>query len=169
MHNKGIIHRDITPAHIFVCTSGRAVITDLFVAKIIRLAQPLPRSGSVIGTPSYMSPEQVMGLTPDGRGDLFSLGCVLYEMVVGEKAFRDDTFPAIAFSTLKEEPGMRPIPDGPACHRLRGVILRALRKKPEDRYPNAPAMRADLELARNELGDSADWTPLLSRKLAGTC
>jgi serine/threonine-protein kinase len=109
------------------------------------------------GTPFYLSPELVRIVAPDGRADLFSLGCVLYEMVAGKKPFHGDTPVAVLFSIVQDNPDMGLIPDGPEWKRLRDVIIRALQKKPEDRYPDAGAMRADLELALKELGESADW------------
>jgi serine/threonine-protein kinase len=127
----------------------------------------LTKTGSVMGTPAYMSPQQATGHAVESRTDLFSLGIVLYEMVAGQKPFRGESLPELMFKIIKEEPEMGPIPDGPEWQRLRGVIMRALQKKPEDRYPDAGAMRADLELALKELGGSANWTPPPSREPVG--
>ena len=119
-----------------------------------------------MGTPSYMSPEQGLGLALDGGSDLFSLGCVLYEMIAGRQPFQGDTPVHVLFKVIQDSPDMGPIPDGPEWERPRAVIARALEKKPEDRYPDAGAMRADLKLAIKELGPSADWTPPRSRSPA---
>jgi serine/threonine-protein kinase len=155
MHERGIIHRDIKPAHIFVCTDGRAMITDLWMAARVQPPMKPGWTGLLLGTPSYLSPEQVRCQAFDGRTDLFSLGCVLYEMVAGEKPFGGEASSALLSKIISEQPDMESIPHGPEWERLRGVITRALQKKPEDRYPDASAMRTDLELALKELGDSA--------------
>ncbi len=80
-------------------------------------------------------------------------------MVAGRKPFRGESLPELMFKVIKEDAEMGPIPDGPEWQRLRAVITRALQKKPEDRYPDAGAMRADVELALQELGGSAAWMP----------
>ncbi len=106
-----------------------------------------------------MSPEQVQGGRVSGRTDLFAVGCVLFELVTGRRPFHDDNLMAIFYNVTHREPDMALIPDGPVWKRLRAVIMRALQKRPEDRYPDALAIRKDLELALKELGDGADWTP----------
>ncbi len=159
MHAAGVIHRDIKPDGILVCPDGRVKITDLWLAKLSRPGTKPSWTGLLYATPCYMSPELVRGETIDGRTDLFSLGCVLYEMVAGERPFGDATSSAILFKILFEEPEMQLIPRGPEWQRLRAVVMRALQKKPEHRYRDARAMSADLGLAVKELGVSADWTP----------
>jgi eukaryotic-like serine/threonine-protein kinase len=117
-----------------------------------------PESGS-IGAPPYLSPEEARFERRDGRSDLFSVGCVLYEMVTGKMPFRSDSVAKLLLNIVSAEPDLWPISHGPEWERLRGVITRALQKKPEDRYPDASAMRTDLELALKELGKTADWSP----------
>ncbi len=162
VHANGVVHRDIKPDNIMVGRTGVAKIMNFGIARV--MDSTLTKTGSVMGTPAYMSPEQASGHKIDGRSDIFSLGVVLYEIVVGQTPFHAESLPALLFKVLKEEPDMALIPGGPEWKRLRGVITRALQKKREDRYPDAAAMRADLELALKELGDSADWTPPRSQQ-----
>jgi serine/threonine-protein kinase len=159
MHARHVIHRDITPANIFVCADGTAKITGLFLAKVVVRGQRATATGSLMGTASYMSVEQALGRRLDGRSDLFSVGCVLYEVVAGHKAFHGSSTDEVVSEVVNKEPEMGLIRNGPEWQRLREVVTRSLQKRPEDRYPDAAAMREDLALALYELGRSADWTP----------
>jgi len=167
MHKMGIIHRDIKPANVFICSNDRAKITGFFLAKLVQANMKGTRPPFFFGTPFYLSPELLRGDVFDGRSDLFSLGCVLHELVTGSRPFRSEDPKAIFYKVVHEDPEMELIPTGPEWKRLHDVITRALQKNPEDRYPNAGALRMDLELALKELGESAAWTPVLSRGAAG--
>jgi eukaryotic-like serine/threonine-protein kinase len=163
----GIVHRDIKPANIFVCADGRAKITNFWLAKLTQPMTKRTSAGQIVGTPSYMSPEAALGEAVDGRTDLFSLGCVIYELVAGKKPFHGVTPVATMFKIIQDDPDMGLMPDAPEWKRLRGVITRALQKKQENRHPDAGAMHADLQRALEELGESADWVPVPSRDAAG--
>ena len=115
-------------------------------------------AGVVVGTPNYMSPEQVKGGEIDGRSDLFSVGLILYELVTGEKAFKAETVVAVVFKILHEEPNLALIPDGPGWERLRSVMTRALARDADERYPSARAMSDDLAEVLRDLGGSVDLT-----------
>jgi serine/threonine-protein kinase len=165
-HENGIVHRDVKPSNIFLPQGRPAKIMDFGV---VRLAGGSTTKDVIVGTPNYMSPEQAKGGELDGRSDLFSVGLILYELVTGEKAYGGDSVVAVLFKITNEEPDLSLIPRGPGWDRVRGVLTRALQKKPEDRHPDARAMSADLQQALKELGGTADWmTPsdqgLLVRK-----
>jgi serine/threonine-protein kinase len=139
LHETGIVHGDIQPANVFVCSDGCAKIMNFAHARFTDAA-----SGAAESARST---------------DLLRVGAMLYEMVTGKQPDRPESIKILPTEIVSAEPGLSPVPSGPQWDRLRRVITRSLQKKPEDRYPAAGAMRADLELALKELGDSADWTP----------
>jgi serine/threonine-protein kinase len=152
-HEHGIVHRDVKPSNLFLPRGRPAKIMDFGVA---RLAGGHTATGTVIGTPNYMSPEQARGGALDGRSDLFSAGLILFELVTGEKAYAADTVVAVLFKIVQEGPDFSLIPRGPAWSGLRAVLERSLRKKPEERYADARAMAVDLEQALRDLGGFFD-------------
>jgi serine/threonine-protein kinase len=152
LHQKGIVHRDIKPEHVFVGTGGIVRITDFWM-----MTSPFSMTGNIVGTPDYMSPEQVKGLKLDGRSDLFNVGCILYELVAGHPPFHSDHLMKTFFRIVNDEPDWSAFPLGQQWSRLIAVIRSSLAKTPEHRYPDAQAMAVDLQLALKALGDSADW------------
>jgi serine/threonine-protein kinase len=153
-HERGIVHRDIKPSNIFLPRRRPAKIMDFGVA---RLAGGITTAGMVVGTPNYMSPEQVRAGELDGRSDLFSVGLILYELVTGEKAFRGDSLVSLMYSIAHEDVDLGLIPKGAQWERLRAVLARALRREASERYPDARAMSIDLVAALADLGGGADW------------
>jgi serine/threonine-protein kinase len=133
-HKHGVVHRDIKPANIMIEAGDRVKVTDFGIAKVTTSGEHLTMTGSLLGTPSYMSPEQARGGAIDGRSDLFSVGCVLYEMLGGQKAFRGDSITALIFKIITEEPQPIRALDPGVPEAMVQVIARALAKAPEARY-----------------------------------
>lgn len=148
---RGVVHRDLTPSNIFVCAGDRPKIGDFGVAKL-NDADPangdvLPNAELVVGTAGYMSPEQGFGEPVDGRSDIYSLGCVMYRMITGRVPFSGSSLYAVLMKHLNEPPPPMTSPHGPIPEPLARVVLRALGKRPSDRYATAEEMARDLAKA----------------------
>ena len=144
LHKEGIVHRDVKPSNILLAKSGRMVLADFGLARTA--AERLTTTGQALGTPLYMSPEQVMGRTEevDGRSDVYGLGATMYEVFTGRPLFQANEPVAILRMILKERPA-RPSEAKPDIDRdLENVILKAVEKLKDDRYPTAGALRDDL-------------------------
>jgi serine/threonine-protein kinase len=147
-HSRGIVHRDVKPENIMI-SGGHAVIVDFGIARAVSAAtgdEPITETGFVVGTVAYSSPEQASGERAiDGRSDIYSLGCVLYEMLAGEAPFTGPSPQAIlARHMVAPLPDIRLLrPDVPAA--IPPIIRRALAKAPKDRFPDAAAMAKALE------------------------
>ncbi|MGA2877574.1 MAG: serine/threonine-protein kinase [Bryobacteraceae bacterium] len=131
-HQKGIVHRDIKPANILIHERTHAKITDFGVAKI--MSQQMTQSGVMMGTPNYMSPEQVQGHAVDGRADQFSLAVIAYEMLTGEKPFLADQLPALLFRIVREDPVPPQRLNPTVGPQVETVLKKALAKSANDRY-----------------------------------
>jgi serine/threonine-protein kinase len=154
-HKKGIVHRDIKPANILIHESTVAKITDFGVAKI--LSQQMTQAGVMMGTPNYMSPEQVQGHAVDGRADQFSLAVIAYEVLTGEKPFMADHLPSLLYRIVREDP-VPPQRLNPTLSPQVEVVLRkALAKSASDRYPTAVEFVEALAEACNL---NPKWQPL---------
>lgn len=143
-HRHGVTHRDIKPANIILLADNTVKVADFGVARIE--SSNLTQTGTVIGTPSYMSPEQFMGQTVDGRSDLFSAGVVLYQLLTGEKPFTG-ALTTIMHKVLKEDPTWPSVLNVHVNARLDAVVRKALAKRPDDRFQDAAAFRAALDAA----------------------
>jgi serine/threonine-protein kinase len=122
---------------------------------VARLAAGTTAAGTMVGTPNYMSPEQVRTGLVDGRSDLFSAGLILYELVTGEKVYRADNVVSILYKIAHEDPALAELPKGPQWERLRSVVVRALARQPDDRYPDARSMSDDVTRALEDFGGPA--------------
>ena len=139
-HSRGIIHRDVKPANLFLTTDGQVKILDFGVARIA--SSKLTRSGLLVGTPDYMSPEQVMGLVVDQRSDVFSAGAVFYQLLTGRKPFAAKRLPDVLNRVRLEAP--EPITDAEAPAELTAIVMKALEKDPAHRYQRTVEMLASL-------------------------
>ena len=139
-HKRGIIHRDIKPANIML-TDSLVKITDFGIANV---GDGMTITGTVVGTPNYMSPEQVLGKPLDGRSDLFSVGVMLYEMVTGERPFEGQSITTIMYKIVHEEPIAPRKLDSSIHPGLSAVVEKALAKSPETRFQSGAELAAAL-------------------------
>jgi len=143
-HKHNVVHRDIKPANIMVESGDRVKVTDFGIAKVTDSAEHLTATGSLLGTPSYMSPEQARGSAIDGRSDLFAVGAIVYEMVAGKKAFRGDSITGLIFKIITEEPPPLKEQDPDIPEELVRIVARALTKDPAGRYQAGRELADDL-------------------------
>jgi serine/threonine protein kinase len=172
-HRQGIVHRDIKPANIMVTTEGQPKIADFGIAKLAMAETTLP--GHVVGTPAYMSPEQLNGKVVDGRSDLFSVGVIAYWLLTGVKPFDGDTLTEICVQVVTKEPAPpSEITPGLSIN-FDYVLSRALAKDPAMRYQRGSELAADLDdLSRGSKPRSVvqsaktQVVPQISRTLTAT-
>ncbi len=138
-HGRGIVHRDVKPDNIFLCADGTARLMDFGVARVFA-DDGLTQTGAVVGSPAYMSPEQINGDAPDGRSDVFSLAVTLVEALTGRKPFDGPTIPAVMNRILNQPPQMAGVSPSALCRALE----RALAKTPAARTPSAGAFAESL-------------------------
>ncbi|HEX4664430.1 MAG TPA: protein kinase, partial [Terriglobales bacterium] len=141
-HAKGIVHRDIKPGNIMLAAHGLVKITDFGIA---RAGEAMTITGQVVGTPNYMSPEQVLGKTLDGRSDLFSVGVMLYEMITGERPFEGQSITTIMYKIVHETPIPPRKLDSTIHPGLSAVIEKSLAKAAEERFPNGAELARALQ------------------------
>ncbi|CPR12762.1 serine/threonine protein kinase [Mycobacterium bohemicum DSM 44277] len=149
-HQNGIIHRDVKPANIMISSTNAVKVMDFGIARAIAdSGNSVTQTAAVIGTAQYLSPEQARGDTVDARSDVYSLGCVLYEILTGEPPFTGDSPVAVAYQHVREDPVPPSQRHEGISADLDAVVLKALAKNPENRYQTAAEMRADLVRVHN--------------------
>jgi serine/threonine-protein kinase len=152
-HEAGVVHRDLKPSNIFVDDDLSAKLTDFGAAKMVGVTLPsLTQEGTTIGTPHYMSPEQARGLAVDRRSDLYALGCLLYEMIVGARPYEGPTSLDVLSQHIGAAVPVPVSPREPVPHALARVIRRAMAKSPSERHQTAAEIIADLAQAELSLG-----------------
>ncbi len=175
-HGQGIVHRDIKPSNILLDRAGRVKVADFGIAKMAGQSTELTMAGSVMGSPQYLSPEQIRGEDLDGRSDIFSLGVVLYEMLSGKRPFEGDTITTLVYQILHKEPPpiseLRAVPP-----RLEELLRRMLAKSAAERLGTAGEAARELAFIEAELSDETlsapagagplDATRVLSRSTTG--
>jgi serine/threonine-protein kinase len=160
-HQRGIIHRDVKPANIMVDSTGSAKVTDFGVSRFV--SQEMTHTGGLMGTPSYMSPEQIQGHPVDGRADQFALAVIAYEALTGEKPFVADSLPALVYRIVRDEPA--------PAHRINqtlnggvdGVLRKALSKDPAQRFPTCTDF---IHALANALATAKGWRPIVPGTVA---
>ena len=174
-HQAGIVHRDIKPGNVMVTRNGDIKVMDFGIARAMSDAQAtMTQTAQVIGTAQYLSPEQARGERVDSRSDLYSTGCLLYELLTGRPPFTGDSPVAIAYQHVRENPvpPSRVDPDVPPW--ADAIVLKAMAKSPADRYQTAGDMRADLQRAASGMPVAAapptrfDMYPQTQRMGTGT-
>jgi beta-lactam-binding protein with PASTA domain/predicted Ser/Thr protein kinase len=163
-HAQGIVHRDIKPGNVMVTRDGTVKVMDFGIARM-QTDITAPQTSSVIGTPTYLSPEQAQGQVVDARSDLYSLGCVLYELLAGRPPFTGDTPVAIAYKQVNETPVPPSAHNADVPPRLDAVVMKCLAKNPANRYQSAEELSADLE--RVKQGQDVEATPLMAAGIGG--
>jgi eukaryotic-like serine/threonine-protein kinase len=160
-HQHGIIHRDVKPANIMISKAGAVKVMDFGIARALAdSANPMTQTSAVIGTAQYLSPEQARGETVDARSDVYSLGCVLYEILTGQPPFVGDSPVAVAYQHVREDPTAPSERYQGISPELDAVVLKALAKNPENRYQTAADMRTDL--IRVHSGEAPDAPKVLT-------
>jgi hypothetical protein len=163
-HSQGVVHRDMKPANLILLQNGKVKVADFGIARVEK--SELTQTGTVMGTPSYMSPEQFMGHPVDGRSDLFSCGVILYQMLTGEKPFTGESTTTVMYKVLREEPvppsqlnvSLEPAVDA--------VVQKALSKQPAQRFQTGREFSQALQAAvagssRSAAGETPAPTPTL--------
>ncbi len=144
-HKAGIVHRDMKPANIMINRAGAVKVMDFGIARAIAdSSNPMTQTAAVIGTAQYLSPEQARGETVDARSDVYSVGCVLFEILTGEPPFTGDSPIAVAYQHVREDPRLPSHVYNGVPRELDSVVLKAMSKNPANRYQTAAEMRADL-------------------------
>jgi streptogramin lyase len=141
-HAKGLVHRDVKPSNVLVDADDHVYVADLGIGRRLEEGSAEDRS---VGTPAYLAPEELQGLPVDGRADVYSLGCLLFECLTGEAPFTRDSRLALAWAHLEEEPPGATARNGDLPSAIDGVLAKALAKSPEDRYASCDAFMRDAQ------------------------
>ncbi|QIK74900.1 Stk1 family PASTA domain-containing Ser/Thr kinase [Nocardioides piscis] len=145
-HRAGIIHRDIKPGNVMLTPAGDVKVMDFGIARAVSDASStMTQTAAVVGTAQYLSPEQARGETVDSRSDVYSAGCLLYELLTGRPPFVGDSPVAVAYQHVRENPTPPSDHDDQLDPEIDAIVLKSLAKRVEDRYQSAAAMRADIE------------------------
>jgi serine/threonine-protein kinase len=160
-HRNGIVHRDVKPANVMITPQGTVKVMDFGIARAVSdSAATMTSTAAVIGTAQYLSPEQARGEGVDARSDVYSAGCLLYELVTGTPPFTGDSPVSVAYQHVREDPRTPSSINPEISPELDSILLKAMSKNPANRYQSAADMRADL--LRAVAGQRVEATPVMS-------
>jgi predicted Ser/Thr protein kinase len=165
-HAKGVVHRDVKPTNVLLDQQGNCLLTDFGIAKIVEGTSIYTQTGAIVGTPAYMSPEQIRGEKLDGRSDIYSLGIILYEMATGRTPFRAETPPAIFVKHLLDPLPPPHLYNANLSEGVERVILKSLSKDRESRFQTAGEMAAALTKVAASPGPPGVEAPAAGRHAA---
>ncbi|MBA8793799.1 serine/threonine-protein kinase [Friedmanniella endophytica] len=144
-HRAGIVHRDIKPANVMLTQTGNVKVMDFGIARAVAdTSATMTQTAAVIGTAQYLSPEQARGETVDARSDIYSAGCLLYELLTGRPPFVGDSPVSVAYQHVRENPVPPSELNGAVTPEMDAIVLKALAKSPDERYQSARDMKADI-------------------------
>ncbi|TKJ26434.1 Stk1 family PASTA domain-containing Ser/Thr kinase [Blastococcus sp. CCUG 61487] len=159
-HRNGIVHRDVKPGNVMITPQGTVKVMDFGIARAVSdSAATMTSTAAVIGTAQYLSPEQARGESVDARSDVYSLGCLLYELVTGAPPFTGDSPVAVAYQHVREDPRLPSSIDPEIPAELDAILMKAMSKNPANRYQSAAEMRNDL--LRALAGQRVEATPVM--------
>ncbi len=150
-HRQGVIHRDIKPSNLMITSDGRVKVADFGIAKLMDQTSDLTMTGSVVGSPHYLSPEQIRGDELDGRTDIFSLGVLLYEILCNRRPFEADTLTTLVYRILNQDPESIVLRRPDLGPRLERLVRRMLHKEREQRFGSAAELAAEIAACEREL------------------
>ncbi|MEZ5338726.1 MAG: serine/threonine-protein kinase [bacterium] len=160
-HRGGIVHRDIKPANLIRSSTGQVKLTDFGIARVVT-DQTLTREGTIVGTPNYMSPEQIRGEEVDARSDIFSAGAMMYELLTGRKPFEGPDMTAIMYNVTNVHPPTPKFYNGALPDDIEEIIFKALAKNPDDRYESAEGFAGVLRKLEQDLHYRDDTEAVLN-------
>src|SRR3954466_3563632 len=159
-HRNGIVHRDVKPGNVMITPQGTVKVMDFGIARAVSdSAATMTSTAAVIGTAQYLSPEQARGESVDARSDVYSAGCLLYELVTGAPPFSGDSPVAVAYQHVREDPRLPSSINPQIPPELDAILLKAMSKNPANRYQSAADMRNDL--LRAIAGQRVEATPVM--------
>jgi len=150
-HRQGVIHRDIKPSNLMLTADGRVKVADFGIAKVLDSTSDLTHSGSVVGSPHYLSPEQIRGETLDGRTDIFSLGVLFYELLCFQRPFDGDTLTTLVYQILNQEPTPIEVRRPDLGPRIEALVSRMMHKDRDRRFASAAELAAEIAACEREL------------------